>query len=195
MNRILIINNYDSFVFNIFHLLKRNTDYGIDMALNDHVDFPSLKNYSHIILSPGPGLPDEAGSLISVIEHCKTTHSILGVCLGHQAIASCLGAKLIQLSHPLHGHKSKLIVKTAGDPLLGNLYRDRKEPEIYVGLYNSWVVDPGTLPAELSAGSVNETGIIMSLFHNSLNLYGLQFHPESIISELGDKIITNWLSK
>lgn len=197
MNRILIINNYDSFVYNIFHLVKRNTGCGIDIVLNDSIDFSTLKNYTHIILSPGPGVPEEAGDLLRVIEVCKTSHSILGICLGHQAIACHFGARLLQLPHPQHGHKSELTVIDQNDPLLGNLTHP-KAPEIFqkinAGVYNSWVVDPDTLPEELVTGSVSETGVIMSLYHKYLNISGLQYHPESIISDYGDKIICNWLS-
>ncbi len=195
MNRILIINNYDSFVYNIFHLVKKNTVYEVDIMLNDRIDFSTLKNYTHIILSPGPGLPEEAGDLLKVIEVTKTTHSILGICLGHQAIACYFGARLLQLSHPLHGHRSEITVTDPDDPLLGNLCLPREKPKkIHIGLYNSWVVDPETMPGELNSGSVNENGIMMSLYHKNLNIYGLQFHPESVVSDLGDRIISNWLS-
>ncbi len=195
MNRILIINNYDSFVYNILHLVKRNTFSQLDIMLNDRIDFNSLNDYSHIILSPGPGLPHEAGDLLRVIELCKHTHSILGICLGHQAIACHFGAKLLQLQRPLHGHRSELIITDPMDPLVGNLYLQGGEPKkVHIGLYNSWVVDPNTMPEELNAGSVNENGIMMSLYHKSLNLYGLQFHPESVLTPHGKQIIKNWIN-
>lgn len=194
MKRILLIDNYDSFVLNVFHLVKKLTTYEIDIVLNDQVPFSRMEEYSHIILSPGPGLPYEAGDLIKVIENFKKSHSILGICLGHQAIACYFGAKLFNLSHPCHGHRSVLTSINEADPLLANIKdKEGHTPEIAVGLYHSWAVSPDSFPEELVAGSFNEEGIIMSLFHKELRLYGLQFHPESIISEYGEQMISNWL--
>ncbi|MFA5848415.1 MAG: aminodeoxychorismate/anthranilate synthase component II [Bacteroidales bacterium] len=194
MNRILLIDNYDSFVYNIFHLVKRVTDRRVDIVLNDRIPFDAIANYSHIILSPGPGLPEDAGDLLKAIDYFKTSHSILGICLGHQAIACNFGATLYNLRHPLHGHKSVISIIEKSDPLLGNIVdKAGRYPEIRAGLYHSWAVSPDSVPKELIVGSVNEEGIIMSLFHKEFKLFGLQFHPESVISVYGEEIISNWL--
>jgi len=194
MKRILLIDNYDSFVYNILHLVKKVTDCGVDIVLNDHIPFEVMDNYSHIILSPGPGLPEDAGDLLKAIDNYKTSHSILGICLGHQAIACHFGATLYNLSHPLHGHKSMINIIDKSDPLLGKIVdKNGRYPEIRAGLYHSWAVSPESVPKELIVGSVNEDGIIMSLFHKELKLFGLQFHPESVISGYGEVIMYNWL--
>ncbi|OFY43571.1 MAG: aminodeoxychorismate/anthranilate synthase component II [Bacteroidetes bacterium GWF2_40_14] len=194
MKRILLIDNYDSFVYNIFHLVKKVTESRVDIVLNDHIPFDAMDNYSHIILSPGPGLPEDAGDLLKAIECFKTSHSILGICLGHQAIACHFGAILYNLTHPLHGHKSMINITEKSDPLLGSIVdKNGRSAEIKAGLYHSWAVSPESLPKELIVGSVNEEGIIMSLFHKELKLFGLQFHPESVISGYGEEIISNWL--
>jgi len=139
-------------------------------------------------------LPNEAGDLLRVIDICKETHSILGICLGHQAIACSFGGKLLNLSHPLHGHKSILKLTDNSDPVLGGIFDgNRCFPAIEVGLYHSWAIDINSLPDDLCVGSVNEYGIPMSLFHKKFNIYGVQFHPESVISEFGMNIISNWV--
>ncbi len=193
MTRILLIDNYDSFVYNIVHLVKRATGIDVDLCFNNQVPFEKLNEYSHIILSPGPGIPSEAGDLLKVIERCSPTHSILGICLGHQAIAQHYGAKLINLSHPLHGHKSVIASLGSPDPLLSGLFSNKGE-RVEVGLYHSWAVSGDDFPEELTVGSVNEEGIIMSLFHKSLPIFGVQFHPESVITTSGDIIIRNWIN-
>jgi len=139
-------------------------------------------------------LPNEAGDLLKVIGMCKETHSILGICLGHQAIACSFGGKLLNLGHPLHGHKSLLKLTDNSDPVLGGIYDGNGcFPAIEVGLYHSWAVDTNSLPEDLCVGSVNEYGIPMSLFHKTLKIYGVQFHPESVISEYGLNIMSNWM--
>ena len=194
MKKILLIDNYDSFVYNIVHLVKSATGHELEICCNDLIPFSRLNEFSHIILSPGPGLPSEAGDLLKVIDMCKETHSILGVCLGHQAIACCFGGKLMNLSNPLHGHKSLLELVDTSDPILGRIYDENGcFPAIEVGLYHSWAVDANSLPEDLCVGSVNEHGIPMSLFHKTLKIYGVQFHPESVISEYGVNIMSNWM--
>ncbi|HCV15579.1 MAG TPA: aminodeoxychorismate/anthranilate synthase component II, partial [Rikenellaceae bacterium] len=137
MKRILLIDNYDSFVYNVVHLVKSATGFDVDICLNDKIPFDTMSEYSHVILSPGPGVPSEAGDLMKVIDLYKDSHSILGICLGHQAIAQYFGAELINLAHPLHGHRSKLTITKEGDPLLsGNFCSGCESPE--VGLYHSW---------------------------------------------------------
>ncbi|MDP3399404.1 MAG: aminodeoxychorismate/anthranilate synthase component II [Bacteroidales bacterium] len=194
MKRILLIDNYDSFVYNVVHLVKSATGLDVDICLNDKIPFDTMGEYSHVILSPGPGVPSEAGDLMKIIDLCKESHSVLGICLGHQAIAQYFGAELINLAHPLHGHRSKLTIAKEGDPLLsGSFCSGNENPE--VGLYHSWAVSPRNFPDELTIGSVNEDGIIMSLYHKRLPLFGVQFHPESVIAKNGEYIIKCWLNQ
>jgi len=194
VKKILLIDNYDSFVYNIVHLVKRVTNNDIEICYNDRIPFPRLGEFSHIILSPGPGLPQEAGDLLKVVEYCKETHSILGVCLGHQAIACSFGGKLINLKHPLHGHKSLLKLSDNSDPVLGKIHDEKGSfPKIEVGLYHSWAVNASSLPCDLTVGSVNETGIPMTIFHEKFKIYGVQFHPESVISKYGAEIMSEWM--
>ncbi len=189
MNRVLLVDNYDSFVYNVLHLIVRVTGFKTDVVFNDRIPFGELERYSHIVLSPGPGIPSEAGDLLKLVDVCFETHSILGICLGHQAIALHSGANLINLEHPLHGHKSTLEILDPNDPLIGSF---KNGDRVDVALYHSWAVDKNRFPKDLSIGSVNEDGIIMSLYHKRLPIFGLQFHPESIITAYGDKIIKNW---
>jgi len=189
VKRTLIIDNYDSFVYNVLHLVKKVTDTPADIFFNDQIPFDILDSYSHIILSPGPGVPSQAGDLLKLIDTCRESHSILGICLGHQAIAQHFGARLINLSHPLHGHKSILTIEDSNDPLVGKF---NKENPCTVALYHSWAVDREGFPTVLSIGSCNEDKIIMSLFHKSLPIYGVQFHPESVITNFGEQILSNY---
>jgi anthranilate synthase component 2 len=194
MRRILLVDNYDSFVYNIVHLVKSSTGFDVDICLNDNIPFGQLDKYTHIVLSPGPGIPREAGDLLKIIERCNESHSILGICLGHQAIVEYFGGELINLSHPLHGHKTTLHIREEGDPLLSGGFCKDIETHI-AGLYHSWAVSPKNFPQELKIGSVNEEGIIMSVYHKQLPVYGVQFHPESVISNSGCCIIKNWISQ
>ena len=159
-----------------------------DIVRNDKIDFSGLGDYGGILLSPGPGIPAEAGELLKLIEFCKYTHPILGICLGHQAIAETFGASLYNLSRPLHGHRSVLKKVDEHDPL----FEDLADP-IQVGRYHSWVIDPETMPGELITSSIDEQGHIMSFYHTELPIHGIQFHPESYISDCGSGIIRNWL--
>ena len=161
---------------------------GYDIVRNDKIDFSGLGDYGGILLSPGPGIPAEAGELLKLIEFCKYTHPILGICLGHQAIAETFGASLYNLSRPLHGHRSVLKKVDEHDPL----FEDLADP-IQVGRYHSWVIDPETMPGELITSSIDEQGHIMSFYHTELPIHGIQFHPESYISDCGSGIIRNWL--
>jgi len=189
MKKTLLIDNYDSFVYNVLHLVKKVTDSPVDIFFNDKIPFGKLDRYSHIILSPGPGVPSQAGDMLKLIEISKESHSILGICLGHQAIAQHFGAGLINLTHPLHGHKSILSIVDSNDPLVGEF--DKNSPCI-VGLYHSWAVNRVGFPQTLSIGSCNEDNIIMSLYHRSLAIYGVQFHPESVITNMGERIMSNY---
>ncbi len=189
MKKILVIDNYDSFVFNIVQLLREAPETPLfDMVHNDCIDFTRLEEYGGLLLSPGPGVPSEAGELNKLIEKCSHSHSILGICLGHQAIAEVFGAKLVNLPFPLHGHHSLLTPVGEGDMLL----RELDGPAV-VGRYHSWVVDPEGLPEDLQVTSVDESGNIMSLKHRSLPVFGVQYHPESYMSNCGKILISNWL--
>lgn len=189
MKKVLVIDNYDSFVYNLVQLLREAPEAPrFEVVRNDAVDFGRLGEFGGILLSPGPGVPAEAGDLLRVVERCRGTHALLGVCLGHQAIAEAFGARLRRLESPLHGHRSVLRQVGNEDPLFRGM-----EGEIVVGRYHSWVVEEESLPAELAVGSVDEDGHVMSLYHRELPICGVQFHPESCISEGGALILSNWL--
>lgn len=189
MMRILIIDNYDSFVFNIVQLIKETAYKPLfDVVKNDAIPFDRLNHYQGIILSPGPGIPSEAGDLMKLIDLCATTHSILGICLGHQAIIEYFGGKIINLRTPMHGHRSYLTITDSTDSLFRNI-----KDGTAIGRYHSWSADKSSLPACLTVSSYDEEGNVMSVKHNNLPIHGLQFHPESYISECGSSIINNWL--
>lgn len=189
MKKILVIDNYDSFVFNIVQLLKEAEEAPyFEVVRNDEIDFSSLDGYGGLLLSPGPGLPAEAGDLIPLVRKCARSHSVLGICLGHQAIAEAFGGSLLHLPAPLHGHCSILSSRTGADPLLAGAMQPVK-----VGRYHSWVVNPVNLPDCLEVTSRDEEGHIMSLRHRSLRIFGVQYHPESYMSTCGRILIDNWL--
>ena len=184
--RILIIDNYDSFTHNLFHYVKQFED-NVVVVKNDKISLTEVDKYDKIILSPGPGLPDEHKNLKIIIKKYAPTKSILGVCLGHQAIAECFGARLKNLEDVLHGVKTKISFLNT-DSLFKNIPN-----EIKVGHYHSWVIDEKTLPSSFEVISKNEVGIIMSIRHKEYDLKGVQFHPESILTEYGLLMIKNWI--
>lgn len=192
---ILIIDNYDSFVYNIVGLLRECRDVSGNVVnwsvvRNDEIPFASLDSYDALILSPGPGVPDEAGELTRLVEVAAGRVPMLGICLGHQAIAQHYGASLLQLPHPRHGHPSPLRDVDASDPVVGPC----AGPDVTVGRYHSWTVDESTLPDLLRVTSRDEEGHIMSLRHRSLPVYGLQFHPESIITTCGHTLLQSFIT-
>lgn len=193
--RILIVDNYDSFVYNIVGLLKQcraGAFPGLewDVALNDAVPFGDLGLYDAVIISPGPGVPSEAGDLMRLMSVVGKDVSVLGVCLGCQAIAMHYGASLCQLAYPRHGHPSPLRDIDASDPVVGSL----AGKEVTVGRYHSWVVDEADFPSSLVVTSRDEEGHIMSFRHRSLPLFGVQFHPESIITDCGVELLRNFMT-
>ena len=190
LKNILVIDNHDSFVYNLVQILRENERCQFDIVHNDRIDFSSLDRYDKLLLSPGPGIPAEAGDLLALIEYCKTTHDILGVCLGHQAIAEAFGASLQQLAHPKHGHESLLTIVDHSDIL----YHGLNLP-VQVGRYHSWIVNPHTLPSCLRISALDEEGHIMSFYHATLPIRGVQYHPESIITRQGRQMINNWINK
>ncbi len=185
MNRILVIDNYDSFTYNLVHYLE---DLGCEVVVkrNDQLKLEEVDEFDKIILSPGPGIPDEAGLLKEIIAKYASTKSIFGVCLGQQAIGEVFGGNLINLDEVYHGVATKIILENE-EPLFEGLPRD-----IVVGRYHSWVVDP-ELPDVLEATSFDENGQLMSLRHKSYDVSAVQFHPESVLTPHGKQILKNWL--
>ncbi len=184
--RIIIIDNYDSFTYNLFHLV-REQGATVDVVRNDQFEIGNLRAYDKIILSPGPGIPEEAGLLLDVIRHYAQTKPILGICLGHQAICQALGGSLINLSHVFHG------VATPAHIIVDDYLFNHLPKEMEVGRYHSWVADPTTLPQELEVTSVSDEGQIMAVRHRQLDVRGLQFHPESVLTPQGGQILYNWI--
>ena len=186
---ILLIDNRDSFVYNVKALIEQcNVADRVDVVPNDKIDFGRLGYYSGIVLSPGPGIPNEAADMPKLIDICENSHSILGICLGHQAIAEHFGAKLHNLPHPLHGKQGKLKVVKPEDILLRGL--SCRET---IGHYHSWVVAWEELPECIEVTATDNENNIMSFSHKSKPLYGLQFHPESFMTSCGKTIVQNWL--
>ena len=182
----VIIDNYDSFTYNLAHLVK---ELGAEVSVvrNDQFRLPELKPFDKIILSPGPGIPTEAGLLMDVIDAYAPVKPILGVCLGHQAIGEYFGGKLTNLSQVFHGIASTISI-TAPDYIYKEL-----PAQVQMGRYHSWVVDNEGLPDCLEVTSVSEEGQIMSLRHKQYDVRGIQYHPESVLTPEGRKIIANWL--
>ena len=185
--KILLLDNYDSFTFNLVHIVKE-LGYEIDVVRNDKIALETVDAYDKILLSPGPGIPEEAGILLPLIERYAPTKSILGVCLGEQAIGQVFGAKLINLQEVYHGISSVIDV-VADEPLfkgMGNPFMG--------GRYHSWVVDPENLPECLEVTAIErESRQIMALRHKEYDVKGIQFHPESVLTPNGKTIIENWL--
>ncbi len=189
VNKILIFDNYDSFTYNLVHAVKSLGYNQVDVIRNDKIDLSSVAQYDKIILSPGPGLPEEAGLLLPLIEQYAKTKSILGVCLGHQAIGEVFGARLENIPFVFHGVQTPAQI-IAEDYLFTGL------PEkIMVGRYHSWIVSKENFPPELEITAVDEEGNIMALKHRHLDVHGVQFHPESILTPEGHLIIQNFLKQ
>lgn len=185
--KVLVIDNYDSFTYNLVHYLK-DLDCEVTVIRNDKLTLRDVEPFNKIVLSPGPGIPEEAGLLKSIIEKYAPTKSILGVCLGQQAIGEVFGAKLINLDTVYHGVANKINITVNDESLFNGLDR-----EIKVGRYHSWVVDKD-LPKELEATSFDENGEVMSLRHKVYDVKGVQFHPESVLTPNGKKILENWVN-
>ncbi len=184
--KIALIDNYDSFTYNLSHLLK---ELGAEVSVfrNDQFVMDELSAYDKIMLSPGPGIPEEAGQLMDVIGHYAGRKPILGICLGEQAIGQFFGGKLVNLSEVFHGVQTPCRI-VADDYLFRGL-----PEEIAVGRYHSWVVDAGTLPDVLEVTAVSDEGQVMALRHRTSDIRGIQFHPESVLTPEGSRMIANWL--
>ncbi|MDY9920106.1 MULTISPECIES: anthranilate synthase component II [Proteiniphilum] len=187
MSKILILDNYDSFTYNLLHAVKSLGYNDVDVVRNDKIDLSSVAQYDKIILSPGPGIPEEAGLLLPLIEQYAETKSILGVCLGHQAIGVVFGATLENIPFVFHGVQTRAKI-TGNDYLFHGL-----PEEILVGRYHSWIVSGENFPPELEITALDEAGSIMAMKHKRLDLHGVQFHPESILTPEGIHIIRNFI--
>ena len=182
----VIIDNYDSFTYNLAHLVKE-LGAEVDVLRNDKFELEELEKYDKIILSPGPGIPEEAGLLLEVIRTYAGRKPILGVCLGEQAIGQAFGGKLTNLSEVFHGIQTNVKIKNK-DYIFSGL-----PTEIPVGRYHSWVVDTDGFPEELVITAISSEGQIMALKHQEYDVHGIQFHPESVLTPDGKQIVGNWL--
>lgn len=187
MKKILVIDNYDSFTYNLVHYLE---DLNCDVTVyrNDKLQLDDVEPFDKIVLSPGPGIPDEAGLLKAIIEKYAPSKSILGVCLGQQAIGEVFGASLINLDEVFHGVATKVEISVEDEPIFKGL-----DKTIEVGRYHSWVVD-ANLPKSLEATSFDENGQVMSLRHKTYDVKGVQYHPESVLTPNGKQILENWVN-
>lgn len=187
--KILVFDNYDSFTYNLVHAVRKLGYTDVDVYRNDKISLDQIEQYDKILLSPGPGIPEEAGLLLPLIERYAPTKSILGVCLGEQAIGQCFGAELINLEDVYHGVATRVKV-TASDPLFAELPQ-----ELEVGRYHSWIVSRNALPECLRVTAEDADGQIMAIAHKTFDVRGVQFHPESVLTPEGEKMLENWLKR
>jgi anthranilate synthase component 2 len=192
--KILVFDNYDSFTYNLVHLVEKITHEKVDVFRNDELPMEAVKAYDKIILSPGPGIPSEAGMLLPLIREYASTKSILGVCLGHQAIGEVFGGELVNLSSVYHGVATPIEVRSEKSGVRSQLFAGLPDT-LEVGRYHSWVVSADGFPADLEITARDKNGYVMGLQHNSYDVQGVQFHPESVLTPDGEKIIRNWLKK
>lgn len=185
--KLLVLDNYDSFTYNLVHLIEKVSDIEFDVIRNDKISIESINAYHKILLSPGPGLPKDAGIMPELLQHYKSSKSILGICLGLQAIGETYGASLKNLDTVVHGQATPISI-ISEDILFQNCPKN-----FVVGRYHSWIINNQNLPNELDITSKDLEGNIMALKHKKDDVRGVQFHPESILSEHGETIIKNWL--
>lgn len=186
--QILILDNYDSFTYNLVHIIKA-LGHSADIYRNDKIELEEVKHYDMILLSPGPGIPDEAGIMKLLIQEYSPSKRILGVCLGHQGIAEIFGAKLFNLPEVLHGVASHVEIIDRGEYLFNNV-----SDKFQAAHYHSWAVVPDSVTPVLKITATNDDGLIMGLSHTRYDVKGVQFHPESILTPEGPTIIKNWLN-
>ena|SRR5258708_5352827 len=190
--KILIFDNYDSFTYNLVHVVEKIIDGKVDVYRNDKMPLEKVNDYDKIILSPGPGIPVESGLLLPLIKEYASSKSILGVCLGQQAIGEAFGGSLINLTTVYHGVATKIKVNPARSKS-GNDMFNCLENELEVGRYHSWIVSKENFPRELEITAEDENGYIMALRHRTFDLQGVQFHPESVLTPMGEAMMRNWL--
>ncbi|HLG39374.1 MAG TPA: aminodeoxychorismate/anthranilate synthase component II [Chitinophagaceae bacterium] len=212
--KILVFDNYDSFTYNLVHLVEKITHEKADVYRNDQIPMGKVQEYDKIILSPGPGIPEEAGLLLPLIKEYASTKSILGVCLGHQAIGEAFGGKLVNLSTVYHGvatpikivrRQTSEVKQEPSSRLTSPRHPEQSEgsrkdlfeglPEtIEAGRYHSWIVSDEDFPKELEVTARDDNNYIMGLQHKKYDVQGVQFHPESVLTPMGEQILKNWLS-
>jgi anthranilate synthase component II len=190
--KILVFDNYDSFTYNLVHLVEKITHVKVEVFRNDQIALEKVKDYDKIILSPGPGIPEEAGLLLPLIKEYAATKSILGVCLGHQAIGEAFGGMLTNLSTVYHGVAMPIEVKSKKSKFNNSLFEGLPD-RFDVGRYHSWIVSEENFPAELEVTARDENNYIMALQHREYDVQGVQFHPESVLTPKGEDILRNWL--
>lgn len=194
--KLLVFDNYDSFTYNLVHMVQYILGQKVTVCRNDEFTLEQINEYDKIILSPGPGIPEEAGLLLPLIKQYAASKSILGVCLGHQAIAEAFGGSLSNLDTVYHGVATKIDINENSNNkeiAASSMLFDALPNEIEVGRYHSWVVNKKNLPEELAITAVDKNGMIMGLQHKLYKVQGVQFHPESVLTPNGETIIRNWL--
>jgi anthranilate synthase component 2 len=189
MKKILVIDNYDSFTYNLAFYIEKLTGISPAVFRNDEITLEEVGDYEKILLSPGPGIPVDAGICIELIRRYAKTKSILGICLGHQAICEAFGGRIVNLSSVYHGISTPVLITDLHEPLFINI-----PGSITGGRYHSWVVSDEELPDCLKITCKDEDGIIMGISHKDYDVRGLQFHPESVLTEHGLEIIANWIN-
>jgi anthranilate synthase component II len=188
MKKILVIDNFDSFTYNLVQLLRELEDVQVDVVRNNAIPTALDEIYDLLLLSPGPGIPEEAGDLLQVIADYAGKMPILGVCLGHQALAIAFGGKLQNLSEVYHGVATEIHLTTQNEALFAGM-----QHPFLAGRYHSWVVDPQYFPENFVVTATAADGAIMAMRHRKWPLQGLQFHPESILTPMGRQILSNWV--
>ncbi|HUX95114.1 MAG TPA: aminodeoxychorismate/anthranilate synthase component II [Bacteroidales bacterium] len=186
--KILVIDNYDSFTYNLVHILKELSGSEVDVFRNDAITLDEIGNYNKIVISPGPGVPDQAGITKSMIKHFGSSKSILGVCLGCQAIAEAYGGSLINLKKVYHGVETDVIIEDTKEPLFKDI-----PVRFRAGRYHSWIVNEKDLPTNIKITAKDDEGYIMGISHTSHDVRGVQFHPESVMTIHGKQMLQNWI--
>lgn len=187
--KIVVIDNYDSFTYNLVHAIKKISGLPVDVFRNDEISLKDLEKYDKIVLSPGPGIPEEAGLLLDIIKEFAPKKSMLGVCLGHQAIGEAFGGELHNMKRVLHGIATPVELTEIKSAIFEGLPKT-----LEVGRYHSWIVKTEKLPDCFEVTSYDKEGFIMSMKHKEYDVQGVQFHPESVLTPLGEKMIENWLN-
>jgi anthranilate synthase component 2 len=191
--KILIFDNYDSFTYNLVHVVEKILHDKVDVFRNDKIALDKIGDYDKIILSPGPGVPAESGLLLPLIKEYASSKSILGVCLGLQAIGEAFGGELVNLKNVYHGVATKININEERIKKENDVFKSLPD-ELEVGRYHSWILSREHFPGDLEITAEDENGYIMALQHKTFDVQGVQFHPESVLTPMGEKIMRNWLN-